>query len=180
MSSVGLSNNVCSESRTPSGSPRIDVTMPNRPSRTWARSSVDSAPGAVAWLPATTTDQRLTPIAQRSRLRCIQTTLTLGRCHCRRHDASVASSPPREVAGEVIDELPRIVLDAVDEARFPPPQHRQPEHVHPRTVDDSAVMPQVAFLIDDRHVQPAVVRPESRCPYDRADLTVAQIDLQPR
>ena len=54
----------------------IDVTMPNRPSRTWVRSSVDSAPGAVAWLPATTTDQRLIPIAQRSRVRCIQAPLS--------------------------------------------------------------------------------------------------------
>src|SRR6058998_2808662 len=66
MSSARLPNNVCSPLRTPSGSPPMDVTMPNRSSCTWARNAPDSAPASVAWLPAATADQRLTPIAQRS------------------------------------------------------------------------------------------------------------------
>ena len=52
----------------------MDVTIPNRASFTWARSAPDSAMGGAAWLPAATADQTLTPIAQRSRVRRIQTT----------------------------------------------------------------------------------------------------------
>ena len=48
MSSDGLPNNVCSSSRTPSGSPRMDVTMPNGSSFTWARSAPDSTGGCLA------------------------------------------------------------------------------------------------------------------------------------
>src|SRR5688572_18167537 len=72
MSSVGLPNNACSPSRTPSGSPRIDVTIWNRSFFTWARSVSDSAPVGTAWLPVTTADKRLTPIAQNSRVQRIE------------------------------------------------------------------------------------------------------------
>src|SRR4030095_170749 len=72
ISSVWLPNNVCSPSRTPSGSPLMDVTIWNRSSFTWSRNAPGKAVGGTAWLPATTADQRLTLIAQRSRVRHIQ------------------------------------------------------------------------------------------------------------
>ena len=48
MSSVWVPNNVCSPSRTPSGRPLMDVTISNRSSFTWARSSADGDTGAAA------------------------------------------------------------------------------------------------------------------------------------
>ena len=50
----------------------MDVTIWNRSSFTWARSASDSAPVGAAWLPITTADQRLTPIAQNSRVQRIE------------------------------------------------------------------------------------------------------------
>src|SRR5262245_40220188 len=66
MSSVWLPNSVCSSSRTPSGSPLMDVTIWNRSSFTWARSAADNAVGGTAWLPATTAAQTVTIIAPES------------------------------------------------------------------------------------------------------------------
>jgi hypothetical protein len=43
--------------------------MLNRSFFRWARSASDSAPVDDAWLPVATADQRLTPIAQKSRVR---------------------------------------------------------------------------------------------------------------
>src|SRR4029079_9216220 len=49
-----------------------------------------------------------------------------------------------------------------------------------RTVDTAAVVPQETFLVENRHVEPAVVRMEAGRPDDGANLAAAQIDLQPR
>ena len=57
-----------------------------------------------------------------------------------------------EISGEVIHQLSRIVLGTVDEARFATAQHGQPEHEHPRAVDDAAVVAQVSFLVQDGHM----------------------------
>ena len=77
MSSDPLPNSVCKPSRTPSGNPLMDVTIPNRSSFKWVRSSPGSAPVGAAWLarrsaecegglPATIADQRLKPITRES------------------------------------------------------------------------------------------------------------------
>ena len=60
MSSSRLPNNFCSPSRTPSGSPLMDVTIPKRSPCTWARRAPDSALASVAWLPAAMADKRIT------------------------------------------------------------------------------------------------------------------------
>ena len=54
-------------------SPDTDVTIWNRSAFMWARSASDSAALGAAWLQVTAVDQRLTPIAQKSRVRRIQT-----------------------------------------------------------------------------------------------------------
>src|SRR5688572_1664243 len=82
MSSDWLPNSVCSSSRTPSGSPLMDVTIAKRSSFTWARSAPDSAAGGVAWSPAITASQTLTPIAHRSRVRRIGARIPKRRSRC--------------------------------------------------------------------------------------------------
>ena len=49
----------------------MDVMIANCSFFRWARSVSDSAPEGAAWLPITTADQRLTPIAQKSRVQRI-------------------------------------------------------------------------------------------------------------
>src|SRR5688572_1975644 len=53
MSSVWLLNNVCSASRTPSGSPRNDVTISKCSSVRWERKGSGSCRDAGSWLAAT-------------------------------------------------------------------------------------------------------------------------------
>src|SRR5579859_4521881 len=57
----------------------------------------------------------------------------------------------REVGAEVVDHVSRVVLDAVDEGRFPPAQHRQAQGVEAGAVDDdAAAVAKMAFLVHDR------------------------------
>ena len=70
----------------------------------------------------------------------------------------------REVTGEMLDDVARIVFGAVDEGGLAAAEHRQSDRVQPRRIDDAAVVAQVAFVIDDRHVEPAVVGTKSGRP----------------
>ena len=93
----------------------------------------------------------------------------------------VAGSAPREIAREVLHDVAGIVLGTVDEARPAAAQHRQPEHDHPRAVDDDApVVADVPFRVDDGNVQPAVVGAKAGRPEDRPDLAAAEIDPDAR
>ena len=56
----------------------------------------------------------------------------------------------------------------------------RPSAYRPGAVDDAAVVAQVALRVEDRHVEPAVVRAEAGRPDDRADLAAAQVELEPR
>ena len=56
----------------------------------------------------------------------------------------------------------------------------RPSAYRPGRLDDAAVVPQVALLVEHRHVEPAVVRTKAGRPDDRPDLAAAQIELQPR
>jgi len=67
-------------------------------------------------------------------------------------------------------DLAHVVLGAVDEARLAPAQERQAEHVEPRRVDDATIVAQVSPAVEDRDVEPGVVRPVSGGPDDRAQL----------
>src|SRR5512134_859734 len=124
MSREPLPNNVCSASRTPSGSPLTDVTMANGSSCTWARTAADSEAPSVTWPPAGTADQRLNPTATRSRIRCIRISGTI----------SIEGGP---VSGRRTVEGPHVVLitpaatHALDGAKAAPlveklvsPRHR--------------------------------------------------------
>ena len=66
------------------------------------------------------------------------------------------------------DDVPGIVFRSVNKGRFAPAQHRQANGVHARCVDDGAALVlQVPFPVEDRHVEPAVVRMEACRPEDR-------------
>src|SRR5215203_2994510 len=85
-----------------------------------------------------------------------------------------------EIRHQMRHHLTRIVLDPVNERGLPPSEHRQSKRVHAGTLDDTAVVPQVTFLVNDRHVQPAVDWTETRGPDHRTDLAALEIDLIPR
>src|ERR1700730_16984948 len=84
-----------------------------------------------------------------------------------------------QVPREVIDHLTRVVLDTVNERGLAPPQYGQPQCVQSRAFDHTALVAQLALRVDYRHVEPSVVRPETRRPHDRADLAAPQVKLQP-
>src|SRR5262249_56388433 len=77
---------------------------------------------------------------------------------------------------EMRDDVPRVVFRTVDETRFAPAQERQTEDVETWRVDDAAVVAEAALLVEDRHVQPAVVGTEARRPHDRMNLSTAEIE----
>ncbi len=95
--------------------------------------------------------------------------------------ARKSRSGVREMTCEVRRHLSRIVFDAMDEGRFPPPQDRQAERVETGSVsDDAAVVAEQAPSVEYRDVQPGVVGAVTGRPDDGADLTAAQVELQPR
>src|ERR1700749_3315928 len=70
---------------------------------------------------------------------------------------------------EMVDDLPRVILDAVNERGPAPPQHGKPERVQSRAVHDTAVVPQVALSVDHGDVEQPVVGAEAGRPDDRRD-----------
>ena len=97
-----------------------------------------------------------------------------------KHGCAAAITGARPGTREVIDHLTRVVLDTADERGLAPPQHGQPQGVQSRAGDHAALVVQLALRVDDRHVEPPVVRPETRRPHDRGDLATSQVKLQPR
>ena len=63
---------------------------------------------------------------------------------------------------------------------FPAAQDRQAQRIHPGRFDHSALVSELALLVQHRHVQPTVVRVEPRRPHDAANRPTAQIELQRR
>ena len=84
-----------------------------------------------------------------------------------------------QIPGKVIDDLTRVVFGTMDERRLPSSKDRQPKRIQAWRIDDASLVPQVSFVINHRHVQPAVIRSESRRPHDRTELSVPQIELPP-
>src|SRR5439155_2608630 len=79
-------------------------------------------------------------------------------------------SLPVEVGGELDDEVLGVGAGAVDEARLPTAQEGRADQVHARGVDDTAVVAQETFAIENRHVEPRVVRAVAGRPDDGPDL----------
>ena len=69
-----------------------------------------------------------------------------------------AAGAVREVPVEVIHHVARVVFRSVDERRLAAPEDRQSYGIQPWRLDNSAIVPQVAFGIDDWHMKPAVIR----------------------
>src|ERR1700687_188415 len=57
-----------------------------------------------------------------------------------------------KVAGEVIDQVARIILGAMDEGRLASTEDGQPDGIEPWRIDNPSVVPQVALAIDHRNV----------------------------
>ena len=80
----------------------------------------------------------------------------------------------------MLNHLARVVFNPVDERGLTTPQHWEAQRVQARAVDDATFVAQVALLIDDWQVEPAVIGAEASCPDDRADLATPEVDLQTR
>src|SRR5690349_16326634 len=91
--------------------------------------------------------------------------------------SAVLGSIDAEESSQVCDHLARVVFDAVDERRLAPAEHRQAEGVHARALHDAAVVPEMALVVHDGHVQPAVVRAIAGRPDDGTELIAREIDL---
>ena len=87
--------------------------------------------------------------------------------------------PVGKVAGEVIDQIARVILGAVDEGGLASPEHGQSDGVQPGRIDNSPVMPKVAFAIDHGHSEPAVVRAKPGRPDDGTDLARSEVEVEP-
>jgi len=77
---------------------------------------------------------------------------------------------PVEVVGEMRAEFAHIVLGAVHEARLPATKIGQPQYIQSRRVNDAAIVLQSALAVEDRRVQPGMVRAEAGRPYHRANV----------
>jgi hypothetical protein len=83
-----------------------------------------------------------------------------------------------EVGGEVIDDVARIILRAMDERRLAAAEDGQPDGIEPWRIDDSAVVPQVALAIDDGNVEPAVVGAKPGGPDDGTNLATPEVETE--
>ena len=98
-----------------------------------------------------------------------------------RHEAAEELLHHGQVARQVLDELPGVVLGAVDEAGLAAAQEVQPDPVEPRGVrDDAAVVADLALAIEHRDVQPRVVGTEPGGPEHRVEALGDQVDQDPR
>src|SRR5258706_5872294 len=84
-----------------------------------------------------------------------------------------------EIAGEVIDQIARVIFRAVDEGRLASPQDRQSDRIQPRRLDNPAIMPQMAFGIDHRNIEPAVVQAKPGRPDDGLDFAAPEVEMEP-
>lgn len=73
-----------------------------------------------------------------------------------------------------------ILFRATNEARLATTQHRETERIKAWGVDDTSVVPEEAFFVDNRNVKPAVVGTESRRPHHGANFSFSKIDQQGR
>ena len=81
----------------------------------------------------------------------------------------------------MLDDLPGVVLGAVDEARLPAAQEVQPDPVQPGGLrDHAAVVADLALAIDHRDVQPRVVGAEPGGPEHRLEALGDEVDQDPR
>src|ERR1700686_1871677 len=74
-----------------------------------------------------------------------------------------------KVAGEVIDQVARVILGTMDEGGLASTEDGQPDGIQPRRVDNPSVVPQVALAIDHWNLEPAVVRAKPGGPDDGTD-----------
>ena len=56
--------------------------------------------------------------------------------------------------GKVSAQFPHVVLGAVYEARFAAAQKGQPEDIQAGRIDDPPIVPELAFAVEYRDVQP--------------------------
>src|SRR3954453_12248438 len=91
-------------------------------------------------------------------------------------DETASSS---QIARKVGNNVAGVVFGAVNERRLASSENRQTDCVHPRRLDYPAVVAKMTLLIDDRNIEPAIVRPEPSRPDNRTDLPTFQIQIEP-
>src|SRR5215472_14042113 len=77
-------------------------------------------------------------------------------------------------------QLAGVVAGAVDERGLAPPQELQPHDIQAGRDNDTAVMANPSLAIENRYVQPRIVRSEARRPYNRPDLLAGEIQGERR
>ena len=83
-----------------------------------------------------------------------------------------------EVAGEVIGQVARVILGAVDEGRLAAPEKGQSDGIQAWRIDNSAIMPQLALGIHDRNIEPAIVGAKPGRPDDGTDLATPEGEIK--
>jgi hypothetical protein len=69
-----------------------------------------------------------------------------------------------EIGCKVIAEIARIVAGAVNEGRFPAAQKLHPHEIQARVLDNTAIVTDHAFMVEDWYVEPRIVRTVPRSP----------------
>jgi hypothetical protein len=85
-----------------------------------------------------------------------------------------------QITQQMRTQVSGIVTGAVDKTRLSASKERHAHQVHARGIDDTAIVADTALAVEDRHVQPRVVRAESGGPDDGLDLTAIQIHRERR
>src|SRR4051812_3613385 len=78
----------------------------------------------------------------------------------------------------MIAEIARVVASAVDEGRLAAAQKLQPHKIHAWLLGHASVMADLALAIENRHLQPGIVRAVTGGPDDRANLAGGEINAE--
>lgn len=63
----------------------------------------------------------------------------------------------------------------MDEARFSPSEDRKSSDIEARGIDNTPIVAKTTFPIENWHVKPIVVGPETGGPHNRTDLAAGEI-----
>src|SRR5215207_7519325 len=85
-----------------------------------------------------------------------------------------------QVRYQMIAEIARIVAGAIDQGRLATAQKLQPHQVHAWMCRDPAIVTHLALAIENRHIEPGVVRAVAGSPNDRPDLARGEIHAERR
>ena len=75
-------------------------------------------------------------------------------------------------------QIAHVIFGAMHEARFSSAHEVESERVKARDGDNSAIVAQKAFMVEDRYLQPPIIRPKAARPDDRTHIVAREIEAQ--